>query len=80
MFCGMCGGGCVGGSVGGLSLFLILLLLLLSSPGGLDISVSVCSSVLSLLANSQHGSTMWPDGAISPWMQSVPGGKAVIRS
>ena len=79
--CGMCGGGLVGGSVGGwLWNLTLLLLLLLSNPGGLDISVRVCPSVFSLLSYSQHGKTMCPDGAISPWTQSVPGGRADIRS
>ena len=86
---GISGAGCVGGSVGGLVLLLflvgLLLLLLLAvllacSPGGLDNNVSVCSSVLFLSSNSQHGTTICPDGAISACMLSVPGGRAACKS
>ena len=64
VFCWMCGAGLVGGCVGGLvvgaggGLVLLLCLELRLSPGGLDSNVSVCSSVLLLSSNSQHGTTM----------------------
>ena len=43
----------------------------------LESKVSECfASALS--SNSQHGSTMCPDGAISSWKLSVPGGSASL--
>jgi len=55
-----------------------------SRPGGvlgvLAISVRLCSCCVgSRFPNSQHGMTMWPEGAISAWKQSVPGGSAERR-
>ena len=55
-----------------------------SKPGGVlgvfAISTRLCSCCVgSRFPNSQHGMTMWPEGAISAWKQSVPGGSAVSR-
>ena len=44
------------------------------------ISVSVCSVLVSFSEYSQHGKTLWPDGARSSWKVSVPGGRARSRS
>ena len=74
---GMLGGMLAGG--GGTCLSL-LLLLPPSSPGGLETRVKVFSSRGSSLPNSAHGITMCPDGAISPWKDSVPGGSALRKS
>eukprot|EP00974_Lingulodinium_polyedra_P071326 6901951-Lingulodinium_polyedra.AAC.1 len=41
-----------------------------------ETNVRVCSLAVLALWYSQHGSTMWPEGASSNWKTSVPVGTA----
>ena len=74
--------GGVGGGGGTVLLRVVVVVEVETAGCGLETSVSVCSWLPAswLPPNSLHGKTKCPDGAISHWKQSVPGGMAVAMS
>ena len=70
-----------GGLDGGGEFVLLLSLLLLELPSRHNkVSDPVSGVVLGFALYSQQGNTRCPEGAISPWKHSVPGGKCLRRS